>query len=301
MTIEDVMHTALHFKVRGNTRNLHPTTMPLWSLIQGLRENKALGDLTAQGRAVLEKDRDEFKAWKPRNLMSVYLAVRFRDREGRPDAENVSGYTGLAGFDFDHIEDPHATLGHLRTIPQVICAAVSASGHGVWCVAHVAAKTDSEYRACFARGVQTFLGAGMTSIDKGTHDPTRARFVASSPECWWRYDALGEIPAFDADGDVTVLKSGNAGKRAKIMLPANYGMSPELAFDQVSMVLASASEVEDGDRNNRTPRMCQRLKSLAEKAGVPPRPKPTPLCPCGMHRTQAIASTLLNFRDKFGK
>ena len=86
VNIIEVMNTQLHFKVRGTMRNLHPTTMPLWSLVKGVRENRALAELTAQGRAL---PKEQFKDWKPKNLMSIYFAVRYRDAEGRADRVTV--------------------------------------------------------------------------------------------------------------------------------------------------------------------------------------------------------------------
>lgn len=268
MDIIDTMTTHLHFKVRGTMRGLHPTTMPLWSFVQGVRENAKLAELTAVGRAL---DPEAFKAWKPRNLMSVYFGVRFRDPGGRADEENVAGYTGLAGFDFDNAPDPAGILEALRGVPQVVCAGISASGSGVWCVARVAAATATEYRLCFASGVAAFEVAGLGAyIDRGAHDPTRARFAASSPECWWRYDARGDLPEFLPDGDLSVLRSGKAPRAPKIKLPEGYKMSPELAFDEVRAVLAGAAEVADGDRNNEKARQCGVLKGIAARAGVSP-------------------------------
>ena len=266
MNIIEVMNTQLHFKVRGTMRNLHPTTMPLWSLVKGVQENRALADLTAQGRAL---PKEQFKDWKPKNLMSIYFAVRYRNAEGRADAENVAGYTGLAGFDFDDVDAP-AVLEKLRDVPQVVCAGLSASGKGVWCACRVAAATAQEYAACFADGLAAFKAAGFTGIDIGAHDPTRARFAASSPECWWRWDAQGDIPAFQPVGDLSVLshkkKSG-----AKAKLPKAYThMSPELAFDEVRQVLSTADGVADGDRNTEKARQCGQLKAIATKAGVNP-------------------------------
>lgn len=266
MNIETLMSTQLSFKVRGNMRNLHPTTMPLWSLIKGLQESRALADLTAQGRALT--DPEAFKAWKPRNLMSVYIAVRFRDKTGRPEGENVSGYTGLAGFDFDHVESVEAVMETLKTVPQVVCAGVSASGKGVWCAARVAAANESEYLKCFAEGVRVFKEAGLVGIDIGAHDPTRARFAASSPESWWRWwDA--DIPAFEPVGDIALLSAPKK-NRQRVKTPAGYHTSPELAFDEVRQELQKADEVPDGERNTEKARMCGRVKAIAAKAGVAP-------------------------------
>ena len=268
MTIADIMNIGLQFKVRGSARNLHPTSMPLWSLIKGIQESKALADLTAQGRAITDKQ--DFRAWKPRNLMSVYLAVKFREAEGRADEANVCGYTGLAGFDFDDV-DSGEVLEKLREIPQVVCAGVSASGKGVWCAARVACGTAQEYMACFADGVAAFEAAGLPGLDKGAHDPTRARFVASSPECWWRWDADGDIPAFQPVGNISLLSSAKKkGRAAAPKLPAGYKTSPELAFDEVRQELSTAATTADGDRNTEKARQCGRLKAIAKKAGVAP-------------------------------
>ena len=268
MTIAEVMNTHVQFKPRGIMRNLHTTSMPLWSLIKGMQESKALADLTAQGRAITDKE--EFRAWKPRNLMSVYLAVKFREAEGRADEANVCGYTGLAGFDFDDVEAA-PVLEKLREIPQVVCAGVSASGKGVWCAARVACGTAREYMACFADGVAAFEAAGLPGLDKGAHDPTRARFVASSPECWWRWDAMGDIPAFQPVGNISVLSGAKKKEsRGKTKLPAGYKISPELAFDEVRQELSRAATTADGDRNTEKARQCGRLKAIAKKAGVNP-------------------------------
>ena len=267
MTIAEVMNTHVQFKPRGIMRNLHATSMPLWSLIKGIQENKPLADLTAQGRAITDKE--DFRAWKPRNLMSVYLAVKFREAEGRADEANVCGYTGLAGFDFDDVEAA-PVLEKLREIPQVVCAGVSASGKGVWCAARVACGTAREYMACFADGVAAFTAAGLPGLDKGAHDPTRARFVASSPECWWRWDANGDIPAFQPVGNISVLSSAKKKGRAPPKLPAGYKISPELAFDEVRQELSRAATTADGERNTEKARHCGRLKAIAKKAGVNP-------------------------------
>ena len=266
MTIDAIMNTPIQFKARGTMRNLHPTPMPLWSLLKGIRENEALAALTEQGRAILDKE--EFKQWKPKNLMSVYFAVRFKNTEGQANAANVGGYTGLAGFDFDDVEAP-AVLEKLHEIPQVVCAGVSVSGKGVWCVAHVAAGTSAEYLTCFADGVRAFKEAGFAGIDIGAHDPTRARFAASCPESWWRWNADGEIPAFQPVGDLTLLGSRKAPGR-KVKKPAGYTLSPEVAFDEVRAILATAAQVADGDRNTEKAKMCGQLKSQAVKAGVNP-------------------------------
>lgn len=269
MTIVEVMNTHLRFKPRGTMRNLHPTSMPLWSLIKGIQENKRLADLTAQGRQILATGKEAFRAWKPKNLMAVYLAVKFREAEGRADEANVCGYTGLAGFDFDDVEAA-SVLEKLREIPQVVCAGVSASGKGVWCAARVACGTAQEYMACFADGVAAFEAAGLPGLDKGAHDPTRARFVASSPECWWRWDAMGDIPAFQPVGDLAMLGKKKKESRGKTKLPKGYQMSPELAFDEVRQELSRAATTADGERNTEKARQCGRLKAIAKKAGVNP-------------------------------
>ena len=270
MTIAEVMNSHLRFKPRGIMRNLHPTSMPLWSLIKGVQENKPLAETTAQGRQILASEGIEaFKAWKPKNLMAVYLGCRFKEANGRADEANVCGYTGLAGFDFDDV-DSGEVLEKLREIPQVVCAGVSASGKGVWCAARVACGTAQEYVACFADGVAAFEAAGLPGLDKGAHDPTRARFVASSPECWWRWDADGDIPAFQPVGNISVLSSAKKKGRAAPKLPAGYKTSPELAFDEVRQELSTAATTADGDRNTEKARQCGRLKAIAKKAGVNP-------------------------------
>lgn len=273
MTITDVMLTPLAFKVRGTMRNLHPTTMPLWSLVKGVQESRHLAELTAQGRAL---PREQFKEWKPKNLMAVYLAPRFRDNEGRPDTANVAGYTGLAGFDFDDV-DPGEVLGALRGVPQVVCAGVSASGRGVWCCARVAAATAQEYALCFAEGVTVFKAAGLPGIDVGAHDPTRARFVASSPECWWRWDAIEDIPAFLPVGDLTTLSNPKKRAAPKVKVPKGYNMSPELAFDEARNILSEVPDVPEGCRDNTIAQECGRLKALAACAGVSPAAYAGPL------------------------
>ena len=267
MTMIEVMNIPIQFKPRGIMRNLYSTPFPLWSLIKGIQESKALAVLTAEGRALTDKD--AFKAWKPRNLMSVYLAVKFKEAEGRADEANVCGYTGLAGFDFDDVEAA-PLLEKLHDIPQVVCAGVSASGRGVWCAARVACGTAQEYKLCFAEGVKTFQVAGLSGLDIGAHDPTRARFVASSPECWWRWDADGDIPAFQPVGNISVLGSAKKKGRAAPKLPAGYKISPELAFDEVRQELATAATTADGERNTEKARQCGRLKAIAKKAGVNP-------------------------------
>ena len=271
MTIADIMNIGLQFKVRGSARNLHPTSMPLWSLIKGVQENKPLAETTAQGRQILATEgKEAFKAWKPKNLMAVYLGCRFKEANGRADEANVCGYTGLAGFDFDDV-DSGEVLEKLREIPQVVCAGVSASGKGVWCAARVACGTAQEYVACFADGVAAFKAAGLPGLDKGAHDPTRARFVASSPECWWRWDADGDIPAFQPVGNISVLSSAKKkGRAASPKLPSGYKTSPELAFDEVRQELSTAATTADGDRNTEKARQCGRLKAIAKKAGVNP-------------------------------
>jgi len=267
--IVEVMNIQLSFKTRGNMRALHPTTMPVWSLLKGVVENRRLAELTAQGRAVLkDQGPKEFKEWKPRNLMSVYFAARFRDPEGRPDAENVAGYTGLAGFDFDDV-DAAATLNALRGVPQVACAGVSASGKGVWCCALVAAATADEYARCFADGVAAFRAAGFAGLDVSTYDPTRARFVASCPECWWRFDG-GDMPAFQPVGDLSLLSRPKKRKASKPRLPHGYTMTPELAFDEARTILSEVPDVEVGCRDTTMAQECGRLKALAKKAGVSP-------------------------------
>lgn len=266
MTIADIMNIQLQFKPRGIMRNLHATSMPFWSLIKGIQESKPLAVLTAEGRALTDKE--AFKVWKPRNLMSVYLAVKFKVVEGQANEANICGYTGLAGFDFDDVEAA-PVLEKLRDIPQVVCAGVSASGKGVWCAARVACGTAQEYVACFADGVAALSAAGLPGLDKGAHDPTRARFVASSPECWWRWDADGDIPAFQPVGDISVL-SAKKKQTHKRKMPEGYKLSPELAFDEVRQELATAATTADGDRNTEKARQCGRIKAIAKKAGVAP-------------------------------
>lgn len=270
MTIVEVMNIHLRFKPRGIMRNLHATSMPLWSLIKGVQENKPLAETTAQGRQILATEgKEAFKAWKPKSLMAVYLGCRFKDANGRANEANVCGYTGLAGFDFDDV-DSGEVLEKLREIPQVVCAGVSASGKGVWCAARVACGTAQEYMACFADGVAAFEAAGLPGLDKGAHDPTRARFVASSPECWWRWDADGDIPAFRPVGNISVLSSTKRKGRAAPKLPPGYKISPELAFDEVRQELSTAATTADGERNTEKARQCGRLKAIAKRAGVNP-------------------------------
>ena len=270
MNIIDVMNTHLHYKVRGTMRNLHPTTMPLWALIKGVRENKGLAELTAQGRAI--GNHDEFVMWKPRNLLSVYLAPRFRDAEGRADEANVCGYTGLAGFDFDGVENPLEVMEKLREVPQVVCASTSVSGKGVWCVARVSASTAAEYLSCYAAGVSAFRERNIPGIDIGIWDVTRARFVSSCPECWWRWDGI-DVPAFEPVGDLTVLESEKKknGKKRQVQMPSGYRQtSLGLAMDQVRQVLMQADDVPDGERNTEKARELGQIKAIAERAGVDP-------------------------------
>lgn len=271
MTIADILQIPLSFKPRGTMRNLHATTMPLWSLIKGIRENAKLAETTAEGRRILtEQGKEAFKDWKPRSLMSVYLGVRFKDAEGRPCAENVAGYTGLAGFDFDDVDAP-AVLAALRAVPQVVCAGVSASGSGVWCAAHVAAATAQEYALCFADGIRAFGEAGLPGIDIGAHDPTRARFAAACPECWWRWEAEGDVPAFQPVGDLTLLgKEKKMKGRGKAKLPEGYAETPELAFDEARQIIAGIKDVQVGERDTTMASMCGQLKAVARKAGVNP-------------------------------
>ena len=266
MTIIDIMNTQLAFKLRGNMRKLHPTLMPLWSLIKGIESNAKLLELTEYGRTL---EKPDYKKWKPRNLMAVYFGAKFRDSSGASDLVNVSGYTGLAGFDFDNVEVA-ATMGILKSIPQVTCVGISASGKGVWAIAHVAAATDPEYRMCFAEAIKTFKEAGVLGIDYGCHDPTRARFVVADPNCWWRYDATDDIPAFPPTGDLLLLGNPDKKRRKKVKTPTGYHMSPELAFDAVREILSEVPDLEVGvgERNNEMARMCGKLKSLANNTGV---------------------------------
>lgn len=269
MKIEELMQIHLQFKVRGSMRYLHPTTMPLWSLMQGIQENKKLADLTAEGRAI--EDKDVLAKWKPHNLMSVYLGVRFKNTEDglrRANAEQICEYTGLAGFDFDNV-DPQKTLRLLRDVPHVICAAVSISGCGVWCVAPVAASSHKEFILCFAEAAETFKSAGIYGQDLGAFDPTRARFIAFSPEAWWRWDAEGDIPSFMPCGDILKLHTTKK-QRKSLKLPKGYKISPELAFDEVRRELETIDTIPDGERNNEKARMCGKLKLVAKKAGVSP-------------------------------
>jgi len=269
MNILDLMSVQLHFKRFGSAHSLHPSTMPLWSLMKGVQESVPLANLTAQGRSVLaEKGEEAFKAWKPSNLMSVYLAPKFRDPKGRADKDNLSGYTGLAGFDFDDVNAP-AVLEALKAVQQVVCAGVSVSGKGVWCAARVSAATGGEYLAAFAEGVRVFQEAGLKGLDIGAHDPTRARFAASCPEAWWRYWA-DDVPAFEPVGDISLLGTPKKGRAKKAKLPVGYTMGPEMAFDEARQIVAGAAEVPDGERNAAKARMCGKLKNVAEKAGVDP-------------------------------
>ena len=267
MTIVEVMNIQLHFKVRGVMRNLHPTTMPLWSLLGGIQSNAALAETTAAGRSL---PADEFKAWKPRNLMSVYLAAKYKDRDGRAEEENLCGYTGLAPFDFDDVEIAD-TMAKLRCVPQVVCAAVSASGKGVWGAARVACATKLEYHKCFAEGIRVFKEAGLSGLDAAA-DPTRARFVSASPECWWRFDAVGDVPAFEPVGDLMLLESPTKAKRReKVKLPSGYNqMSLEVGFDEARLIIQGAKDVPDGEHNTAKAVMCGQLKSLAARVGVNP-------------------------------
>lgn len=267
MDIMSLMFTPLHFKLRGSMRNLYETTMPLWSLIKGIQDNTTLAETTRQGRELRKQNKDEFKKWKPKNLMSIYLGVTFGDMTGRAKADNVKGYTGLAGFDFDDVNVAE-TLKLLQSVPQVICAGVSISGVGVWCAAHVAAATETEYLSCFAEGIRVFKEVGITGIDTGAHDPTRARFVASDPECWWRWDC-DEIPPFMPVGDWALLTSTKKKRKKRIKIPDGYVMSKELAYDEAKAIIGEADEIEDGERNNAKARQIGKLKALAERAKVP--------------------------------
>lgn len=275
MTISDIIQIPLSFKPLGSCRCRHRSLMPLWSLVKGIRENAKLAETTAAGRRILaEQGKDAFKDWKPEHLMSVYFAPKFKDGEGknqmRANTENLVGYTGLAGFDFDGVDAP-AVLAALRAVPQVVCAGISASGSGVWCAAHVAAATAQEYALCFADGIRAFREAGLPGLDIGAHDPTRARFAASCPECWWRWEAEGEVPAFLPIGDLGLLgKEKKQRGFGKGKLPEGYVLTPELAFDEARQIIAEIKDVQVGERDTTMASMCGRMKAAARRAGVNP-------------------------------
>ncbi len=273
MNIVDVLNVPLHFKIRGSLRKMHPTTMPLWSMLHGIQDNHRLAQTTEEGRRVAtEQGKEAFKTWKPRNLMAVYFAPVFKDPAGRPNTDNLSGYSGLAGFDFDGVDDVVSLTAVLKGMPHVVCGGVSASGKGVWCVARVAASTLAEYHACYAEGVAGFLSAGLESVDKGCFDPTRARFVAADPDCWWRWDTLGDIPPLLPVGDVGILRTSKKHKHVEMTLPLGYSMGPELACDEVRLILAEADDIEDGERNNFKAHQLGKIKALCRRHNLSPNP-----------------------------
>lgn len=266
MDIADLMNTHIQFKVRGSQRNLYPGTMPIWSMVKGITDNKNLANTTKELRSL---PIEEYKKQKARRLMAVYLGVRFRDTKGKATKENVSKYTGIAGYDFDNV-DVIVTLLKLQSIPEVFCAGLSASGSGVWCACKINAATSKEFALCFAKGIGAFREAGIVGIDIGAHDPTRARFVAHDPNFWWRWDALDDIPGFDPDGDLLLLGKPKKNKNHNVnLLPEGYQPSPEVCYDMAREIVSVAAETPDGERNNAKAYMCGRLKWLANRAKVP--------------------------------
>lgn len=269
MTIVEVMNVQLHFKQRGTMRNLYRHTMPLWSLVQGIRQNVTLAATTAEGRALLAKEKAEYTSWKPRSLMAVFPAVKF-GADGTSQSTNIVGYTGLAGFDFDNV-DVSETITLLKLIPSVVVIGVSASGRGVWCFAHIAAATAQEYAKCYAAGIQACLNVGIENVDRGTHDPTRARFVSSDPNCWWREDVIGDIVPLAPAGDLSLLTTKPEKVTVKKMrVPKGYTPSKELVFDEARAIVQGAADVPDGERNNAKAKMCGQLKALAEHNNLNP-------------------------------
>lgn len=269
MTIEQIMSIQLHFKQRANMRSLYPSTMPLWSIIQGAQENQRLKATTEEARKLKNTDSKAYNKFKAANFVAVYFGAKFGEND-KPDLPSVTGYTGLAGFDFDDIKQPLELIEDLKLIPEIVCASVSVSGTGVWCVARVAVGTAGEYMRAYARGIQTFMDNGLIGMDLGCHDPTRARFISYCPDAWWRWDANGDIPAFVPDGDTTVLRSPTSKYHIYMILPESYKMSPEVAHDAMLRLFAENMNVPDGEMNNAKARMAGKLKGLIRRGKLSP-------------------------------
>lgn len=266
MKIIDALHIPIRFKPRGTMRKLYYSPMPLWALLEGLKENQKLKVLTERGRALAITNPTEFKSWKPSNLMSAYPSVYFKEGEVPANKDHVIGLTGLAVFDFDDV-DVEFTLRALKEIPECIAGIESVSGRGVWAICAVDASTPSEYERCYAAGIETMTLAGITGIDCGVFDINRARFLAHSSKLWWRCGA-DRVPAFPPKGDINVLPKRQ--KRERTELPPNYVMTPSVLSAEIRAELETAKDVPDGEHNNAKASQAGIIKSLCIKAGVSP-------------------------------
>lgn len=251
---------------------------PLSKILETVVCHEATKRLTDECRAIADKKaRNEYKR---DNMHVFYPSCVFAGRAGGSKKDNVTGYTGIACLDLDGMKT-FAEAQDVRddifmSFPEVLFAAVSASGLGVYALVMLSFDgTEAGYRAALSGAMISFEAHGYMP-DAGCVDPTRARYLSSDADALQRPDAY--VPkAFTAEVDggfilpATMLRAKwtNSGRKMKgagkvfleealsrienapegskdttitsvmgsvARLIRNYGMNSEKVYDQVRKV-----------------------------------------------------------------
>lgn len=218
-------YLAKEFPTKGLTTS-KPLGKPvaLGRILEMVTDHAVTKELTARCREFIDKkDRN---AYKRDNLHVWYPSAVYKAREKGSGSDNLAGFTGLACLDFDGFEtagEAEATRDDLfMSFPEVLFAAVSASGLGVFAlVALDFDGTEDGYRCALEAAFQLFESRGYMP-DTGCSDPTRARYVSADPEALSRPDGYTVKPV-SASGDgyivlpATMLRDRwtNGGRRRK--------------------------------------------------------------------------------------
>lgn len=197
---------------------------PLSRILESVVSHEATKRLTDECRAIADKkERNEYKR---DNLHVFYPSAVFAGRAGGGKKENLVGYTGLAALDFDGMktfEEAEDTRDDIfMQFPEVLFAAVSASGLGVYALVTLDFDgTEAGYKAALSGAMENFEAKGYMP-DTGCSDPTRARYMSSDADAVQRQDSY--VPkAFSASEEggfilpATMLRScwTNSGRKKK--------------------------------------------------------------------------------------
>jgi hypothetical protein len=130
-------------------------------------------------------------------LPGVSLGALMSTRDAKvSDSEKIINLTGLICFDIDKVQNPAQLRDQLKNINQVIFAAISVSGNGVWGLVEV--TYPDKIKQHFDQLKLDFLAIGITLDSSKGGNPTDLRFYSYDPDAYLSenyklYDRLPEI------------------------------------------------------------------------------------------------------------
>lgn len=180
------------FKPNWLGRKLAETTRQVVRQTADYRSRKAADSMLPKGEhKIADRHTSELKSMA---FPAVTLSGDWRAWEGgfrieRSANMDPGSWSGLVGFDLDHLDDPESVKQRLARHPACAMAGISASGTGVWfAVVMNRAPVDwSEFAPLWADvlGIcQAMFGVRIT-VDRSCKDGCRLRFLAHDPEFYW--------------------------------------------------------------------------------------------------------------------